>query len=365
MRLRTGTSFIMGLLVGALALGAGIAVAHNDGTEIRITAMRHESDGRIEFAVQERDGESWGERVLPRARFFPASGREGRWLNSTPITVGVVESLEAPMPTVTPTPIPPASIETDAPERVDILSETEITVTVLDGAGAPVGPTNVSVRLVEGRGLVLDAGEPNTDACTPYCVRGDLPPLEETENGQTQFSFLAPVTTGDATLVIVAGDVREFVTLEIGSLEAPTQSAWYYTREVDPLTDEVKTFAQALATETTHSSGYTFGTASVTLRCSGNRFEAYVSWGYSLFGNDEDEILVKWRADQESLQTEYWGESTDNKAAFSPSPRAIARSLVGASTLIVEGREQSSYSNDVVRGTFPVTGLDTSQLHCW
>lgn len=99
---RTGTSFVMGLLVGALALGTGMAVAHNDGTEIRITAMRHESDGRIEFAVQERDGEGWGERILPRSRFFPATGREGRWLSSSPITVGVVEGLESAEATPTP-----------------------------------------------------------------------------------------------------------------------------------------------------------------------------------------------------------------------------------------------------------------------
>ena len=84
-------TLIIALLVGIIALGAGIAVAHTDGTEIRITAMRHD-DGRIEFAVQEREGEGWGERILPRARFFPASGRDGRWLNSTPIIVGVVEA---------------------------------------------------------------------------------------------------------------------------------------------------------------------------------------------------------------------------------------------------------------------------------
>ena len=81
-------TLIIALLVGIIALGAGIAVAHTDGTEIRITAMRHD-DGRIEFAVQEREGEGWGERILPRARFFPASGREGRWLNSTPIIVSL------------------------------------------------------------------------------------------------------------------------------------------------------------------------------------------------------------------------------------------------------------------------------------
>ena len=89
-----GKTLVIALLVGVIALGAGIAVAHNDGTEIRVTAMRHD-DGRVEFAVQERDGEGWGERVLPRARFFPATGREGRWLNSTPVTVGVVEEAVA------------------------------------------------------------------------------------------------------------------------------------------------------------------------------------------------------------------------------------------------------------------------------
>ncbi|MDE2695058.1 MAG: hypothetical protein OXH97_00885 [Chloroflexota bacterium] len=78
------------LLMSVIALGAGIAVAQTDGTAIRIVAMRHD-DGRIEFAVQEREGEGWGERILPTRRFFPASGREGRWLSSSPITVGVVD----------------------------------------------------------------------------------------------------------------------------------------------------------------------------------------------------------------------------------------------------------------------------------
>ena len=88
------------LLFGAIAcvvLGAGtvlvtgVGLAHDGGTEVRITAMRHD-DGRIEFALQERAGEEWSDRLLPRARFFPASGREGRWLVSTPFTVGVTEA---------------------------------------------------------------------------------------------------------------------------------------------------------------------------------------------------------------------------------------------------------------------------------
>ena len=81
------------LLMGAVALGAGIATAHDGGTEVRITAMRLD-DGRIEFALQERDGEGWGERILPSSRFFPTTS-SGRWLNSTPITVGEVTSMSS------------------------------------------------------------------------------------------------------------------------------------------------------------------------------------------------------------------------------------------------------------------------------
>ncbi len=33
----------------------------------------------------------WSARILPRARFFPAAPRVGRWLVSTPLTVAVPE----------------------------------------------------------------------------------------------------------------------------------------------------------------------------------------------------------------------------------------------------------------------------------
>ena len=80
-------------LVGAgVVLVAGVGLAQDGGAEVRITAMRHASDGRIEFALQEREGAGWSDRLLPRARFFPATGREGRWLVSTPIRVGLVEA---------------------------------------------------------------------------------------------------------------------------------------------------------------------------------------------------------------------------------------------------------------------------------
>ena len=70
-----------------LTVRAPGASADSDGVEVRITAQRL-ADSRTEFALQQReaDGE-WGERLLPRARFFPASTAVGRWLSSTPLTV--------------------------------------------------------------------------------------------------------------------------------------------------------------------------------------------------------------------------------------------------------------------------------------
>ena len=93
MLMRRGKTVVIGLLVAVIALGAGIAAAHDSGTEVRITAMRLES-GRIEVALQEREGSGWGEHIRPTRRFFPASGTTGRWLTSSPITVGMIETTD-------------------------------------------------------------------------------------------------------------------------------------------------------------------------------------------------------------------------------------------------------------------------------
>ena len=84
-----------------LAGGAfqAVAVRAQDAAqaEVRITAQRLE-DSRTEFALQQRgsDGQ-WGERLLPRSRYFPARASAGRWLNSTPLTLtgGIVVRITA------------------------------------------------------------------------------------------------------------------------------------------------------------------------------------------------------------------------------------------------------------------------------
>lgn len=57
------------------------------GLTLRI-AVRPLSNGRIEFAVQQRaSAAEWGERLLPRARFLSASASVGRWLYSSPVVL--------------------------------------------------------------------------------------------------------------------------------------------------------------------------------------------------------------------------------------------------------------------------------------
>ncbi len=56
--------------------------------EVRIVTRKLES-GRIEFGLQQRAADdAWGDRQLPRVRFFPTTAGVGRWLASSPLTLG-------------------------------------------------------------------------------------------------------------------------------------------------------------------------------------------------------------------------------------------------------------------------------------
>ena len=95
-----GRAPLVALLLLAL-LGVPVAAAQGAGgeVEVRVAAQRL-ADGRTEFALQEREADgAWGDRVLPRSRFFPANADVGRWLSSSPLTV---EAQSESMLTATP-----------------------------------------------------------------------------------------------------------------------------------------------------------------------------------------------------------------------------------------------------------------------
>lgn len=71
----------------ASASGTPTTAVDDQEIDVRVAAQRL-SDGRTEFALQERNADgSWAERRLPRARFFPANARTGRWLASSPLVI--------------------------------------------------------------------------------------------------------------------------------------------------------------------------------------------------------------------------------------------------------------------------------------
>ena len=64
-------------------------------SEVRIVARKLES-GRVEFGLQQRQADdAWGERLLPRVRFFPTTATVGRWLASSPLTLAAPPVEEA------------------------------------------------------------------------------------------------------------------------------------------------------------------------------------------------------------------------------------------------------------------------------
>lgn len=88
------TTIIIGLM--AVCTVVGVVIGQSTAThtaEVRINA-RQLDDGRVEFALQQRLGNSWGERTLLPGRFLPADVGHDRWVSSRPFTV----SIEVPLP---------------------------------------------------------------------------------------------------------------------------------------------------------------------------------------------------------------------------------------------------------------------------
>lgn len=91
---RTGWLLAALALLAVIAGGATWAATHSVETDVRIAAQRL-SDGRVEFALQQRIGGEWSDRIQPSGRYLPVNAPTDRWLRSTPVTlvVAVPESV--------------------------------------------------------------------------------------------------------------------------------------------------------------------------------------------------------------------------------------------------------------------------------
>lgn len=92
----------LGIAIGAggLAIVAAQAPSASPPTaaaeaEVRITGRLLEN-GKVEFGLQQREDDGWGEIILPRVNKFPyATATVDRWLYSSPVTVTVASGLAA------------------------------------------------------------------------------------------------------------------------------------------------------------------------------------------------------------------------------------------------------------------------------
>ena len=110
------------LASSALTVSAPGAGSDAVGVEVRLAAQRV-ADGRTEFALQERQADgAWGERQLPRSRFFPASATVGRWLASSPLTLSVPAAAPSPPSTA---PAAPGTPESDRAALVALYEATD------------------------------------------------------------------------------------------------------------------------------------------------------------------------------------------------------------------------------------------------
>ena len=90
---RVAAAVLAAILLGATVLvlvDADPASAQTGTSDVRIVARRL-ADGRVEFGLQQRLSGSWGERMLPDRRFFPADATVGRWLTSSPLDIPAAE----------------------------------------------------------------------------------------------------------------------------------------------------------------------------------------------------------------------------------------------------------------------------------
>ncbi|MCY4391071.1 MAG: hypothetical protein OXE43_03345 [Chloroflexi bacterium] len=103
----------------------------------------------------------------------------------------------------------PAALEHDAPANVDSLSTTPITVTVLDDEGVRVGAVPIEVIQIEGSG--------NADPFPGATSEAKA----NTSDGRATFTYLAPLSSGEAVFLIRAGHpgatIQDTVTIAIGA----------------------------------------------------------------------------------------------------------------------------------------------------
>lgn len=80
------------VLTAGLAYPSASTSAQENEAELRISARRLD-DGRLEFALRQREDGTWGERLSPDQHHLPADATTGQWLDSSALTIDSIGSV--------------------------------------------------------------------------------------------------------------------------------------------------------------------------------------------------------------------------------------------------------------------------------
>ncbi len=80
------------VLTAGLVFASTSANAQENEAELRISARRLD-DGRLEFALRQREDGTWSERLSPDQRLLPADAATGQWLDSSALTIDSIGSV--------------------------------------------------------------------------------------------------------------------------------------------------------------------------------------------------------------------------------------------------------------------------------
>lgn len=279
------------LVLAAGAVGA-LAQSQLAESEVRISARQLE-DGRIEFALQPRDGDGWGERLLPAQRKFPAEPGHDRWLYSSPL---------------------------------DVFDEFTIRI-----AARRLEDGRTEFALQPQQGAVAGRwGDLLLPSSRFFPVSVDVDRWLNSSPLDLEELVLGPVPQG------VPIHAPDGVALERADLDGWSYNglewSFYYGTDVDPLTDHVRTWINKVV----RTDDDLYDTIRLQIACEDDGDVSTMLWEDSLpYQRSDRSVSVSWRVDGGEVVSEHWRHYSGGNDGVHASAR-FAAVLPTADVVVVQ-----------------------------
>lgn len=129
-------------------------------------------------------------------------------------------------------------------------------------------------------------------------------------------------------------------------------NGWYFNEKETKLDGKKNIYYAKQSVDTLPNAIGNQEHGALIIRCVDNQTEAYIVWP-SFIGLSEQQ--VKYKVDDNKINTETWSLSTDGCGAFASKPIKFLNSLKGAKTLIIQ---LDSYKQGQGELEFDLSGID-------